>query len=113
MQDFSRGEGTVFERRMKILCPPPLWSPSEIICFFVNSYAKRENFSGPFKMIFMYFKRVFRLFLRLFSQIVGPPSELQGGTGAPPPVSAPGVLAHPLCHMQQDTDAIGSNSPMS
>ena len=35
----------------------------------------------------MYFKRVFRLFWQLYSQIVAPPSELIGGhrAGAPPP----------------------------
>ena len=102
--------------------PPPL-ACSKIICVFVNSQAKRGKFSGPpgpplkknsmrararllfikinFKGNFLYFKRVFRLFWQLFSQIgppppLAPPSELLRGGGP-----APGTPLYPRLIMLQ------------
>ena len=73
VQDFTGGspknQGLINLARSsrKISCPP----------FWKNSTRARTRFflwKSTFKVIFMYFKRVFRL----FSQIAAPPSELRG-----------------------------------
>ena len=109
VQDYSRGGGKNLQQQKSVfgeytrsdLPPPPRhpWPPSEKIFVLVNSCAKRKISAlapllrkmilrqGPdfriknnFKVIFMYFKHVFRLFCQICSL------KLRfGGCQVPPP----------------------------